>query len=106
MPEDQWQIGGHQSPSCRVFFIRTLFQSTANLVILPIQDVCGYGRDTRMNEPGTKVNNWFFRMTRRDYLKSMLIGIITSINSINERALCHLITDDWAPLLILLISLL
>lgn len=61
--ENQWQIGGHHSPSCRAF-IRTLFQSAANLVILPIQDVCGYGSDTRMNEPGTIKNNWVFRMTR------------------------------------------
>lgn len=61
--ENQWQIGGHQSPSCRAF-IRTLFQSAANLVILPIQDVCGYGKDTRINEPGTTANNWVFRMTR------------------------------------------
>ena len=61
--DGQWQIGGHQSPSCRSF-IRTLFQSSANLVILPIQDVCGYGSDTRLNEPGTTENNWVFRMTR------------------------------------------
>ncbi len=61
--ENQWQIGGHRSPSCRAF-IRTLFQSAANLVVLPIQDVCGYGNDTRMNEPGTIKNNWVFRMTR------------------------------------------
>lgn len=61
--ENQWQIGGHQSPSCRAF-IRTLFQSVANLVILPIQDVCGFGEDTRMNEPGTTGNNWVFRMTK------------------------------------------
>lgn len=61
--DNQWQIGGHQSPSCRAF-IRTLFQSVANLVMLPIQDVCGYGSDTRLNEPGTIKNNWVFRMTR------------------------------------------
>lgn len=61
--ENQWQIGGHHSSSCRAF-IRTLFQSAANLVILPIQDLCGYGSDTRMNKPGTTKNNWVFRMTR------------------------------------------
>lgn len=62
--ENQWQIGGARSFSCRAF-IRTLFQSVANLVILPIQDVCGFGEDTRFNEPGTTGNNWVFRMTRQ-----------------------------------------
>lgn len=60
--ENQWQIGGYQSPSCRAF-IGTLFQSVANLVILPIQDLCGYGGDTRINKPGTTKSNWIFRMT-------------------------------------------
>ncbi|AFA49038.1 4-alpha-glucanotransferase MalQ [Acetobacterium woodii DSM 1030] len=63
--ENQWQIGGYQSPSCRAF-IRTLFQSVANLVMLPIQDLCGYGSDTRINKPGTTENNWIFRMTREE----------------------------------------
>ena len=81
--EDQWQIGGHQSPSCRAF-IRTLFQSTANLVILPIQDICGYGRDTRMNEPGTKVNNWVFRMTREG-LSQIDVDWYNHINQLYQR---------------------
>lgn len=61
--ENQWQIGGPQSSSCHAF-IRTLWQSAANLVILPIQDVCGYGEDTKMNQPGTTQGNWVFRMTK------------------------------------------
>jgi 4-alpha-glucanotransferase len=61
--ENQWRIGGFHSPSCRAF-MRTLWQSVARLVILPIQDVCGFGKDTRMNEPGTTGNNWTFRITR------------------------------------------
>ena len=63
--ENQWQTGGFQSPSCRAF-IRTLWQSVANLVILPIQDICGFGKDTRMNEPGTTGGNWTFRMTHKN----------------------------------------
>jgi 4-alpha-glucanotransferase len=61
--DNQWQIGGYESTSCQAF-IRTLFQSSAGLVILPIQDLCGFGNDTRMNEPGTTKNNWLFRMTK------------------------------------------
>lgn len=61
--ENQWQIGGPQSASCHSF-IRPLWQSAANLVMLPIQDVCGFGKDTKMNQPGTAQGNWAFRMTR------------------------------------------
>lgn len=50
--------------------IRTLFASSAGLVILPIQDVLGYGSDTRMNRPGTAKGNWLYRVT-----KEQLCGI-------------------------------
>ncbi|HAZ05500.1 MAG TPA: hypothetical protein DCY58_03330 [Acetobacterium sp.] len=76
-------MGGHQSPSCRAF-IRTLFQSAANLVILPIQDICGYGCDTRMNEPGTTANNWVFRMTR-DGLLQIDVDWYNRINHLYHR---------------------
>lgn len=50
--------------------VRTLFASSAGLVILPIQDVLGYGSDTRMNRPGTAKGNWLYRVT-----KEQLCGI-------------------------------
>ena len=50
--------------------IRTLFASSAGLVILPIQDVLEYGSDTRMNRPGTAKGNWLYRVT-----KEQLCGI-------------------------------
>ena len=81
--ENQWQVGGHQSPSCRAF-IRTLFQSAANLVILPIQDICGYGKDTRMNEPGTTANNWVFRMTQEG-LSQIDVEWYSHINQLYQR---------------------
>nr|WP_320025482.1 4-alpha-glucanotransferase [uncultured Acetobacterium sp.] len=81
---DQWQLGGHQSPSCRAF-IRTLFQSVANLVMLPIQDVCGYGNDTRINEPGTTTNNWVFRMTR-DGLNQIDVDWFKNLNRLYWRS--------------------
>jgi 4-alpha-glucanotransferase len=61
--ENQWQIGGSSSYSVRAF-LRTLWSSVANLVIIPIQDICGFGEDTKMNQPGTSKNNWGFRMTK------------------------------------------
>lgn len=43
--------------------IRTLFVSSAGTVILPLQDLLLYGRDTRMNIPGTAAGNWTYRAT-------------------------------------------
>lgn len=43
--------------------IRTVLQSHASLAILPIQDVLGFGSDTRLNTPGTATGNWRFRIT-------------------------------------------
>jgi len=60
-PDPDWGIGGPQSPSCRAM-IRQVWQSHADLVIAPVQDLAGYGRDARMNVPGTPVGNWVFRM--------------------------------------------
>jgi len=44
--------------------IRTIFASHAGLVIMPIQDLLGYGSDTRLNIPGKADGNWQFRITK------------------------------------------
>ena len=44
--------------------IRTMFKSSAGLLILPIQDLLGYGSDTRLNIPGKSDGNWQFRITK------------------------------------------
>ena len=44
--------------------IRTIFASHARTVILPIQDLLGYGSDTRLNTPGKADGNWQFRITK------------------------------------------
>ena len=33
------------------------------LTVAPMQDLLGYGADTRMNIPGTPTQNWRYRMT-------------------------------------------
>ncbi len=43
--------------------IRTLYASVADLVILPVQDILGFGADTRMNIPGNPNGNWRYRVT-------------------------------------------
>lgn len=54
--------------------------SPANLVILPMQDVLGFGNDCRLNTPGTVENNWQWRCAQRfinDAVASWLLDITT-----------------------------
>ncbi len=43
--------------------LRTMFASHAGTLILPIQDLLGYGSDTRLNIPGKADGNWQYRVT-------------------------------------------
>ncbi len=43
--------------------LRTLLRSSADRVVFPIQDILGYGSDTRMNTPGVATGNWAYRVT-------------------------------------------
>ena len=54
---------GHWESGC-ASILRTIFASHARLVILPIQDLLGYGSDTRLNIPGKADGNWAYRLTR------------------------------------------
>ncbi len=53
-----------RTDDCPKEIIKTLLKSHADTVILPIQDILGYGADTRMNTPGTADGNWQYRITR------------------------------------------
>ena len=54
----------HSDWSAAVYdIISALLRSSAGLVILPVQDLLGFGRDTRMNTPGLSRGNWSFRIT-------------------------------------------
>ncbi len=58
---------GYSGKSCEEsveYMIRALFASHAETVILPIQDLLGYGADTRMNKPGVAKGNWSYRVAR------------------------------------------
>lgn len=50
--------------------IKTVMASCADTVIFPIQDILGFGADTRMNTPGTVGENWQYRVTS-DQLNSV-----------------------------------
>lgn len=54
--EDDWTKG---LPS----MIRTLWQSSAGVVMVTVQDLLGFGSDTRLNFPGRAEDNWRYRVT-------------------------------------------
>lgn len=43
--------------------IRAAYRSIAKICIIPLQDIFGFGSDTRMNMPGTAKGNWQWRFT-------------------------------------------
>jgi 4-alpha-glucanotransferase len=45
--------------------IRLLMMSVASIVIFPIQDILGLGKEARMNIPSTPEGNWEWRLTTR-----------------------------------------
>lgn len=59
---NNWGEGGERSPSCRAV-IEAVWRSHANTVIVAVQDMLGFGKDTRMNTPGTSEDNWTFRVS-------------------------------------------
>ncbi len=64
--------------------LRTIFQSHADTVILPIQDLLGYGSDTRLNIPGKADGNWQFRTTT-DQLNSINWNKFKRFNELYKR---------------------
>lgn len=55
-----WASGGGQCRATKAF-IRSVIASCARLAIIPMQDLCGYGSDTRMNVPGVAEGCWRYR---------------------------------------------
>jgi 4-alpha-glucanotransferase len=54
--EDDWD-------KCYSDVLREMFMSHAGLLVLPVQDLLLYGRDTRLNTPGSSDGNWSYRVT-------------------------------------------
>ncbi len=55
--------------NCYDTVIRSMLASHAGLVIFPVQDLLKYGRDTRLNTPGSSEDNWAFRITKRQFME-------------------------------------
>lgn len=61
-----WKDGGSQNPAIRAI-LRTLWASPARLIVVPVQDLLGYGSDTKMNRPGIAEGNWSYRLTEEAF---------------------------------------
>lgn len=78
-----WGDGGYQSASCRAI-TEAVWQSAANVAMISLQDMCGFGADARMNIPGIAEKNWRFRTTRQT-IDSIDKEYFRRINSLYRR---------------------
>jgi len=85
--EGDWTVGGSNCTINKAW-IRALYMSGASLVVIPIQDMLGYGADTRTNIPGTPEGNWRFRISS---------GALSQIDAGFYAALCKTFYRDNAP---------
>ncbi|MBQ8340753.1 MAG: 4-alpha-glucanotransferase [Clostridia bacterium] len=65
--------------------LRTMLRSSAGTVIFPIQDLLGFGADTRMNTPGRAEGNWGYRITSNQ-LNALDRGGFRHLNELYGRA--------------------
>ncbi len=61
-----WKDGGAKNPAIRAV-LQTLWGSPADTVILPVQDLLGYGSDCKMNRPGVAKGNWEYRLSQEGF---------------------------------------
>ena len=64
---DYFGYEGANWDSCYDTVIRSMLSSHAGLVIFPVQDLLKYGKDTRLNTPGSCDDNWSFRLTKEQF---------------------------------------
>lgn len=80
---ENWGEGGSRSPACRAV-IETVWRSAARIAVVPVQDMCGFGSDTRMNIPGVSEGNWRFRIDRKA-LDGIDAAYFAELNALFER---------------------
>ncbi len=78
-----WARGGFDSESVRSM-IKTLWMSPAVIAIVPVQDICGFGKDTKMNVPGVPNGNWAFRISE-EQLSQIDKGWLSRLNFVYKR---------------------
>ena len=55
--------------------IRQAYRSVANLVVIPAQDIMGFGPEFRMNKPGTTEGNWRFKLKEEGITEDMALRL-------------------------------
>jgi len=68
-------------------FIRTCYESTANLAVIPLQDLLSLGSEARMNYPGSADGNWTWRYTQSEFeaLRSTSSGYLKELSVLHGR---------------------
>ncbi|MBQ3075667.1 MAG: 4-alpha-glucanotransferase, partial [Clostridia bacterium] len=66
--------------------LRALMRSRATRVIFPLQDLLGYGADTRINTPGVAEGNWQCRFTS-EQIASLKTELFAEMNRTYARSL-------------------
>ena len=77
-------FSGDNWDRCYDTILRIMLMSSAGLVIFPIQDLLGFGADTRFNTPGRAEGNWAFRITD-EQLRSLNRGALLARNRLYGR---------------------
>lgn len=62
---------GHKPEKGAWDFIRLAHSSTANMSVIPLQDLLNLGNEARMNLPGTTQDNWKWRFKKGDLTKAL-----------------------------------
>lgn len=62
---------GHKPENGAWDFIRLAHSSTANMSVIPLQDLLNLGNNARMNLPGTTQGNWKWRFQKGDLTKGL-----------------------------------
>ena len=65
--------------------LKDLYESSAQLVIIQMQDIIKQGKESRMNIPGSDQNNWTYRL-QKSQLKEEMFDFIYSLTMNTDRA--------------------
>lgn len=61
---DYCGFDGDDWDKCYDHVLRTMYASSAGVLMMPVQDLLCFGSDTRLNVPGSAENNWQYRITK------------------------------------------
>jgi 4-alpha-glucanotransferase len=72
-------LGMEQENDFHIKLMRAAFMSTADLAVVPLQDMLGFGAPYRMNKPGTPSGNWGWKLTSGDIRNGALDKIASML---------------------------